>query len=181
MPTISRRKPKTPLAARTRRTLPTLPETRPASIPKGKTTSIKSKASKQGTTKSSQSAKNGRNNQSSKKNSKQQQQNKTTTSRKRFRRVKVLRWWVLPTIFFVPLGILWMEYYIGKLISIDDVKDVYYQQLGIDPFIDYLETTTYIIISFRKDCWNTTIDSEYYIYIQSLAMFERSKKNVKSS
>ncbi|KAG7370924.1 hypothetical protein IV203_019494 [Nitzschia inconspicua] len=57
---------------------------------------------------------------------------------KRFRRVKVLRWWVMPATFFVPFGVLLIEYYLGKLISLDDVKDVYYQQLGMDPWDEEL-------------------------------------------
>jgi hypothetical protein len=124
MPTISRRKPK-PLTTRTRRPLATLPETRPvalpASIQQRKTFPKKSAKSKIKQETSSR-CKTGN------------QSKKSKQKTKRFRRVKVLRWWVLPAIFFVPLCILLIEYYIGKLISIDDVKDVYYQQLGIDPF-----------------------------------------------
>jgi hypothetical protein len=55
-------------------------------------------------------------------------------SGKLYRRVKVLRWWVKPAIFFVPLGILLIEYYLDRLIGLEDVRDVYYQQVGMDPW-----------------------------------------------
>lgn len=50
-----------------------------------------------------------------------------------YRRTKVLRTWVLPTIFLVPLGIIWLEYSIGKLIDLEDIRDVYQEQL-VDPW-----------------------------------------------
>jgi hypothetical protein len=53
--------------------------------------------------------------------------------RKVYRRKKVLRTWVLPALFLVPLGIIWLEYYIGKIIGLEDVKDVYQEQL-VDPW-----------------------------------------------
>lgn len=54
--------------------------------------------------------------------------------KKKFRRIKVLRSWIFPTLFLVPLAVIALEYYIGKLISLDDVKVAYYEQLGIDPW-----------------------------------------------
>ena len=57
--------------------------------------------------------------------------------RKVYRRKKVLRKWVFPALFFVPLGMIWVEYYIGKLIDLDDIRDVYQDQL-VDPW-DLLE------------------------------------------
>jgi hypothetical protein len=58
----------------------------------------------------------------------------TNQKRKRmvYRRTMILRPWVFPTLFLVPLAIIALEYLVGKIISLDDVKDVYYQQLGID-------------------------------------------------
>jgi hypothetical protein len=53
---------------------------------------------------------------------------------KRYRRIKVLRWWVMPSIFFLPLGVILIEYYLGKRITLEDVKEVYYQQFGVDPW-----------------------------------------------
>lgn len=53
--------------------------------------------------------------------------------RKVYRRKKVLRKWVFPALFFVPLGMIWVEYYIGKLIDLEDIRDVYQDQL-VDPW-----------------------------------------------
>jgi hypothetical protein len=41
---------------------------------------------------------------------------------------------VLPFIFFVPLGIILLESYLGSLFKLEDFKDAYYEQLGIDPW-----------------------------------------------
>jgi len=57
--------------------------------------------------------------------------------RKVYRRKKVLRKWVFPALFLVPLGMIWVEYYIGKLIDLEDIRDVYQDQL-VDPW-DLLE------------------------------------------
>ena len=54
-------------------------------------------------------------------------------TRKVYRKTKVLRMWVLPALFLVPLGIMWLEYYIGKLIGLEDIRDVYHEQL-LDPW-----------------------------------------------
>jgi hypothetical protein len=127
MPAISRRKQKPTLRTRT---LPSLPETRslkpgiPARNSKPKPLSKKSIDSNTKSTTKTYLRKNGSND----------GEKKSNQARKRYRRVKVLRWWVFPAIFFVPLGILLIEYYVGKLISIDDVKDIYYKQLGMDPW-----------------------------------------------
>jgi len=74
-------------------------------------------------------------------NTKQKQQKpKKTKTKKIYRRTKVLRTWVLPAFFLVPLGVILLEYYIGKLISLDDVKDVLddvkdvYQEQLLDPW-----------------------------------------------
>ena len=50
-----------------------------------------------------------------------------------YRRKKVLRNWVLPAIFFVPLGMIWLEYSIGKLIGLEDIRDAYQDQV-LDPW-----------------------------------------------
>lgn len=55
-------------------------------------------------------------------------------TRKVYRKNKVLRTWVLPALFLVPLGMIWLEYYIGKLIGLEDIRDVYKEHL-VDPWI----------------------------------------------
>lgn len=54
-------------------------------------------------------------------------------TRKVYRRTKVFRTWVLPALFLVPLGMIWLEYCIGKLIGLEDIRDVYEEQL-VDPW-----------------------------------------------
>jgi hypothetical protein len=72
---------------------------------------------------------------------------KKRTKTKRFRKMKVLRMWVLPTLFLIPLCIILIEYYIGKIISLDDIQDVYVEQTH-DPWelllmdIDKMSDTT---------------------------------------
>ena len=71
----------------------------------------------------------------------------TKTTTKRFRKMKVLRMWVLPTLFLIPLFIIVIEYYIGKIISLEDIQDVYVEQM-YDPWelllmdIDKMSDTT---------------------------------------
>ena len=55
----------------------------------------------------------------------------------RYRRTKRLRPCVLPFIFFVSLLILLLERYLGALFHLEDFKDAYYDQLGIDPWQAY--------------------------------------------
>jgi len=52
-----------------------------------------------------------------------------TKTKKLFRKKKVLRTWVLPTIFLISLFMLWLEFYIGKIISLDDIQDIYEDQI----------------------------------------------------
>jgi len=59
---------------------------------------------------------------------------KPRKTKKVYRRTKVLRTWVLPFMFLVPLSIVWLEYYIGKLIGLEDVKSVYQEHL-VDPWV----------------------------------------------
>jgi hypothetical protein len=72
---------------------------------------------------------------------------KRTKTTKRFRKMKVLRMWVLPTLFLIPLFIIVIEYYIGKIISLEDIQDVYVEQM-YDPWelllmdIDKMSDTT---------------------------------------
>ena len=75
----------------------------------------------------------------------------TKTTTKRFRKMKVLRMWVLPTLFLIPLFIIVIEYYIGKIISLEDIQDVYVEQMydpwelllmDIDKMSDTTTTTT---------------------------------------
>lgn len=54
-------------------------------------------------------------------------------TRKLYQRKKVFRKWVLLALFLVPLGIIWLEYYIGKLIGLEDIKDTYQEQM-YDPW-----------------------------------------------
>lgn len=54
-------------------------------------------------------------------------------ARKVYRRKKIFRKWVLLTVFLVPLGIIWLECYIGKLIGLEDIRDTYEDQL-MDPW-----------------------------------------------
>lgn len=61
--------------------------------------------------------------------SKSKENKKRTKKTKRFRKMKVLRMWVLPTLFLIPLFIILFEYYIGKIISLDDIQDVYVEQI----------------------------------------------------
>jgi hypothetical protein len=49
--------------------------------------------------------------------------------RKIYRKKKVFRTWVLPALFLVPLAMIWLEYYIGKLIGLEDITDAYKEQL----------------------------------------------------
>lgn len=49
--------------------------------------------------------------------------------RKVYRKKKVFRTWVLPALFLVPLAMIWLEYYIGKLIGLEDITDAYKEQL----------------------------------------------------
>ena len=58
---------------------------------------------------------------------------KRTKTTKRFRKMKVLRMWVLPTLFLIPLFIIVIEYYIGKIISLEDIQEVYVEQM-YDPW-----------------------------------------------
>ena len=82
---------------------------------------------------------------SKKTNTRKKRTTKTTT--KRFRKMKVLRMWVLPTLFLIPLFIIVIEYYIGKIISLEDIQDVYVEQM-YDPWelllmdIDKMSDTT---------------------------------------
>ena len=41
---------------------------------------------------------------------------------------------VIRLVFLVPIMILAMERYLGFVISLDDVRDTYYEQMGIDPW-----------------------------------------------
>lgn len=69
----------------------------------------------------------------------QQQQPEAQPQKKRtiYRRKKILRGWVLKSLFLIPLGVICLEYYIGKLIDLDDITDaiqeVYQEQL-LDPW-----------------------------------------------
>jgi len=54
-------------------------------------------------------------------------------TRKVYRKTKVLRTWVLPVLFLVPVGMIWLEYSIGKLIGLEDIRNVYEEQL-VDPW-----------------------------------------------
>ena len=85
----------------------------------------------------------------SKKTKTKKKRTKTTT--KRFRKMKVLLMWVLPTLFLIPLFIIVIEYYIGKIISLEDIQDVYVEQMydpwelllmDIDKMSDTTTTTT---------------------------------------
>ncbi len=66
---------------------------------------------------------------------------KGVPGQKRYRRVIVLRPCVIRLVFLVPIAVLAIERYLGFIISLDDVKDVYYDQMGIDPW-DLQSTTT---------------------------------------
>lgn len=59
---------------------------------------------------------------------------KGVPGQKRYRRVKVFRPCVIRLAFLIPLAILAIERYLGFVISLDDVRDVYYDQMGIDPW-----------------------------------------------
>ena len=63
---------------------------------------------------------------------------KPKKTKKVYRRTKVLRTWVLPVVFLVPLSMVWLEYYIGKLIGLEDVKAVYQEQL-VDPWFLFMQ------------------------------------------
>ncbi len=69
----------------------------------------------------------------SNRNENAEQKERPKRIRKLYRRKKVLRKWVLPAVFLVPLGIIWLEYYVGKLIDLEDIRDVYQEQL-MDPW-----------------------------------------------
>lgn len=59
---------------------------------------------------------------------------KRVPGQRRYRRIKVLRPCVIRLVFLVPIAILAFERYLGFIISLDDVRDVYYDQMGIDPW-----------------------------------------------
>lgn len=59
---------------------------------------------------------------------------KANSDEKRFRQVKVVRPYVIRLIFLVPLCIILLERYLGLVISLDDVSDLYNEQLGIEPW-----------------------------------------------
>ena len=52
----------------------------------------------------------------------------------RYRRVKVVRPCAVRLAFLLPLAIIAIERYLGFVINLDDVRDVYYDQMGIDPW-----------------------------------------------
>ena len=53
----------------------------------------------------------------------------TRKTRKIYRRKKVFRTWVLPAFFLATLGIIWVEHIIGKLIDLEDIREVYQDRL----------------------------------------------------
>lgn len=48
-----------------------------------------------------------------------------------YRRFKVFRPWVIKLVFLVPVSIIVLERYIGSVISLDDIRETYYDQMGI--------------------------------------------------
>ena len=79
---------------------------------------------------------------------------RTTKTTKRFRKMKVLRMWVLPTLFLIPLFIIVIEYYIGKIISLEDIQDVYVEQM-YDPW-------ELLLMDIDKMSDTTTTTEDYY-------------------
>ena len=88
----------------------------------------------------------------------------TKTTTKRFRKMKVLRMWVLPTLFLIPLFIIVIEYYIGKIISLEDIQDVYVEQM-YDPWelllmdIDKMSDTATTTEDYYPDNNNNNINN----------------------
>ena len=61
------------------------------------------------------------------------QQNRPPRPKTVYRRTVIFRPCVVRMVFFLPLAILVLERYLDTVFSLDDVRDVYYDQMGIDP------------------------------------------------
>lgn len=63
----------------------------------------------------------------------QARKNRPPRQKALYRRTMVLRPCVIRMVFLIPLTVLFLERYLDTLISLDDVREVYYDQMGIDP------------------------------------------------